>query len=199
MFRQDNYRSLPDGIIGAQTLFSGWLGLLMLKIRLNGVEEERPLVVHPNGSAVLAYDPVRRVALMVAQTRSAILFIGARPAIEVIAGVAEEEDFAAAARREAKEEAGVRLTDLQRIGAVWMDPSTSTERVHLYLGRYGRADLIGEGGGLPEENERIAVIERPLWDVWDEVTSADFADAKTLLLLQALRLRHPELFARNAT
>lgn len=188
---------MPDGVLGARTLFSGWLDLLMLKLRLNGVEEERPLVVHPSGSAVLAYDPVRRVALMVAQTRCAILFLGAPPPIEVIAGVAEEEDFAVTARREAEEEAGVRLTDLQRVAAVWMDPSTSTERVHLYLGRYGEGDRIGEGGGLPEENERLTVVERPLCDVWDEVTSAEFADAKTLLLLQALRLRHPELFAED--
>lgn len=190
--------SLPDRVLGVRTLFTGWLDLLMLKIRLNGVEEERPIVVHPNGSAVLAYDPVRRVALMVAQTRCAILFAGAAPAIEAIAGVAEEDDFAVTARREAEEEAGVRLTNLQRVSAVWMDPNTSTERVHLYLGQYGAGDRIGEGGGLPEENERLTVVERPLCDLWDEVMSADFADAKTLLLLQALRLRNPELFTADA-
>ena len=170
----------------------------MLTLRLNGVEQDRPLVDHPSGSAVLPYDPARGVALTVAQTRGAVLFAGAQPLIEVIAGVAEDDDFAVTAQREAKEEAGVRLTDLQRVAAVWMEPSTSTERVHLYLSQYRAGDRTDEGGGLPEENERLAVLERPLTELWDEVTSAEYADAKTLLLLQALRLRHPELFAKDA-
>lgn len=185
---------MADEILDTRPIYRGWLDLLLARVRLNGREEERPVIEHPSGSAVLAYDPDRRVALVVEQTRVAVMLAGERPMPEAIAGVAENGGFAATARREAEEEGGVRLPRVERVGTVFMDPNSSTERVHLFLAEYALHDRIGAGGGLAEENERLAVRELPLRDLWDELTNRQPADARTLLLAQALRLRRPELF-----
>lgn len=185
---------MPDEIISSRRLYEGFFDLLLIQIRLNNQLEERPLVEHPCGSAVLPYDPERGVALLVRQTRDAIIFAGGAQLAEVVAGVAEDNDFADTAKREAMEEAGIRLSEVEHVGTVWMNPSTSTERVHLFLAEYRATDRVGDGGGLQDENEQLTVRERPLIEIWKEVTSAEIADAKTLLLLQTLRIRRPDLF-----
>ncbi|MFZ3485252.1 NUDIX domain-containing protein [Sphingomonas sp. 3-13AW] len=185
---------MKDRILETRTLRRGWMDLLVLRMHLNGQEEERALLAHPSGSAVLAYDAGRRVAMTVRQTRAAVLHCEAPQMMEFVAGVVEDEDFAQTALREAEEEVGLRLRALEHVGAVWMSPSSSTERVHLFLAEYTPADRIGEGGGLEAENERLTVREEPLDALWDGLHAGEFADAKALLLLQALRLRRPELF-----
>jgi hypothetical protein len=70
----------------------------------------------------------------------------------------------------------------------------STERWYLFLGTYSPADRVGPGGGRPEEFEDLVAREMLLSELAMAADRADLADAKTLLLLQALRLRHPDLF-----
>jgi nudix-type nucleoside diphosphatase (YffH/AdpP family) len=185
---------MADEILSVRAAFQGWLNLLVLSLRLNGTQEERPLVEHPSGSAVLPYDPERRVALTVSETRLGPLYLGSPTLIEAVAGVAEDGDFAETAKREALEEAGICLRSVEKVGAVWMNPSTSTEQVHLFLAEYSPAQRVAEGGGLAEENECLRVRERPLRALWEALAGPEVADAKTLLLIQALRLRRPELF-----
>ena len=185
---------MSDAILGARPLFRGWLNLVLLRLRLGGEECERPVIEHPSGSAVLAYDPVRRVALTVRQTRLAPLHLGHVRFPEPVAGVDEEDDRVATARREAMEEAGVRLLDLERVGRVWMTPASTTERVDLFLAEYGESDRVGEGGGADDENEDIDVREESLVALWAAIERGEMTDAKLLMLLQALRLRRPELF-----
>ena len=60
----------------------------------------------------------------------------------------------------------------------------------------GPADRTGEGGGAEGEHENIEVREVPLAALWALAQGrAQAFDLKTLALLQALRLRRPELFA----
>ena len=132
--------------------------------------------------------------MTVLQTRAALLYCDAPGVTEVVAGVAERDDFAQAALREAEEEVGLRLQQLDPVGAVWVNPSSSTERVHLYLAEYSPGDRVSQGGGLEEENERLKVREMPLEALWQSLNAGQLVDAKTLLLVQALRLRRPELF-----
>jgi nudix-type nucleoside diphosphatase (YffH/AdpP family) len=121
--------------------------------------------------------------------------LGAKPLYEAMGGVAEAGDVEACARQEALEEAGVRVGDVEFIGQVWMTPSSTTERVHLFLGAYSEADRVAAGGGLAEEDEHLDVREVALADLWAAVERGEMADAKTLMLLQALRIRRPDLFA----
>jgi nudix-type nucleoside diphosphatase (YffH/AdpP family) len=185
---------MPDHILSSRRLFTGWLNLLLLRVRLAGLEEERPVIEHPSGSTVLLYDPNRRVALTVRQTRTPVLMLDHPRLAEAVAGASEHESAADTARREAEEEVGVRLRGVEPVGLVWITPSSTTERVHLFLGEYSQADRVSQGGGLEDENEHLDVREEPLTTLWSNVERGDMTDAKLLLLLQALRLRRPALF-----
>jgi 8-oxo-dGTP pyrophosphatase MutT (NUDIX family) len=113
----------------------------------------------------------------------------------VIAGALDGDGAEECARREAREEAGLRLHSLERVAETWATPATSTERVTSFLAAYGRSDRISDGGGLDSEAEHVRVREIPLAELRRRMETGALSDAKTLLLVQALYIRRPELFA----
>ncbi len=183
-------------IVGVARIHEGWVKIAKLTIRRpQGGTMDREVEDHGSAVAVLPYDPERRTALLVRQFRAPVFHAGGPEALlETIAGILDEDDPEACARREAMEEAGLRLDRLESVGALWTSPGITTERMHLYLAPYAKADRVGEGGGLAEENEDIEVLEVPLGDLWAQVERGEILDLKTLALIQALRLRHPDLF-----
>jgi 8-oxo-dGTP pyrophosphatase MutT (NUDIX family) len=66
------------------------------------------------------------------------------------------------AAREVKEETGLQLGELDHVVDACASPEVSTERVSLYLARYGERDRTGEGRGLQQESEAVTVLELPL-------------------------------------
>src|SRR5690606_32645615 len=98
------------------------------------------------------------------------------------------------ARREAMEEAGLRLRILEPVGTAWSAPGITTERLTLFLAPYAPADRVGEGGGLAEEHEEIEVLELDIARLAEMMEGHAIRDMKTLILVQALRIRHPNLF-----
>ena len=187
---------MADRISATRSLHDGWLAVALLTLSLDtGATIEREVVAHPSGAAVLAYDPARRVAMLVSETRPPLLREGAAPLLEAIAGALDDDEPEACARREAMEEGGLELHTLEKVAAVWMTPSTSTERVHLFLATYAGRDRVAEGGGLDEEAEHLRVRELPLARLAALADAGELGDAKTLLLVQALRLRRPARFA----
>jgi hypothetical protein len=75
-----------------------------------------------------------------------------------------------------------------------MTPSSSTERVDLFLGEYRAGSKVAEGGGAQGELEDLDIREEPLARLWSALEAGALTDAKLFMLLQALRLRRPELF-----
>lgn len=186
---------MPAEIVHTRTVHEGWTRLVVATIRPEtGPELQREVEDHGDAVAVLPYDPERRVALLVRQLRAPILFAGGPAAtLEAPAGQLDEDDPEACARREAHEEVGLRLGALDFVGRPWASPGISTERISLYLAPYGAADRVAEGGG--DATEQIAVVEMPLAELAALAEHGDLADLKTLALVQALRLRRPDLFA----
>jgi nudix-type nucleoside diphosphatase (YffH/AdpP family) len=186
---------MPDRILSARTIYRGWFDVLMLRVKLDSGEEiEREVVAHPSGAAVLPFDPERRVALVIDEARPPVLFEGKGRMIEVIAGAIEEDDPETCARREALEEGGLKLGQLDHVARLWATPATSTERVDYYLAAYSEQDRVGPGGGLADEEEHVRVREIPLAELWRMAEERTLRDSKTLTLLQALRIRRPDLF-----
>jgi nudix-type nucleoside diphosphatase (YffH/AdpP family) len=183
-------------IVKTKTLFEGWTKFAAVTLQQSdGRSTERAVLDHGAAACVLPYDPERRSALVVYQMRVPLLYLGCRERLlEAIAGRIENEEPLDAIRREAMEEAGVRIRELEHIGTCWLSPGVSTERLYLYLGTYSPADRVGPGGGRVDEFEDIVVREISLSELARITNRADFGDAKTLLLLQALRLRRPDLF-----
>ena len=67
--------------------------------------------------------------------------------------------------------------------------------MHLYVAPYGAADRTGPGGGLADAHEHTTMVELPLAALAARADDGRLDDMKTLLLVQTLRLRRPELFA----
>jgi nudix-type nucleoside diphosphatase (YffH/AdpP family) len=183
-------------ILQRTACYQGWTNISALRLRLdNGEEVTREVEDHGDAVAVLPYDPVRRVAMLVRLLRAPVLMTASAPdLIEAPAGLIEDEDVEETARREALEEAGLRLNELEFICQVWTMPGLSTERMSLFLAPYRAADRVAAGGGLAAEHENIEPIEIGLGQLWTMVERGELQDCKTLTLVMALRLRHPELF-----
>jgi 8-oxo-dGTP pyrophosphatase MutT (NUDIX family) len=133
--------------------------------------------------------------VLVRQLRAPVLFAaGAQETLEAIAGVIENEDAVACAHREAKEEAMLDLDAVEHVFSAWTMPGISSERMHFYLGRYTGDARRELRAGVAGEHEDTTAVEFALADLARMADANELGDAKTLLLLQTLRLRQPHLF-----
>ena len=179
-----------------ETVHAGWAQYLIATVRLaDGSVVRREIEHHGAAACVLPYDPARKTAILVGQFRAPIFYIaGAAETLEAVAGIIENESPIECARREALEEAGVRLQTLEPVGAVFTMPGISTERMHLFLAVYAASDRIGDGGGLAEEHEGTLPVETSLVELSARADAGTLTDLKTLALVQTLRTRRPDLF-----
>ena len=69
-----------------------------------------------------------------------------------------------------------------------MSPGSVSERLALFVGRYSPADRVSAGGGAEDEGEDIEVLELTLDRALAMIATGEIADAKTVILLQHLRL-----------
>lgn len=185
-------------IIERRLVYDGWYRFWVLRLRMpDGAQVERHLLDNGQAVAVLPYDPVRRVVMLITQPRAAVLAAGVEEdLLEAIAGNLDAAAPEARIMAEAMEEGGLRLGALEPVANIWPIPPVSTERVMLYLAPYGAADRVGPGGGHEDEHENIRVVEIGLDALYAMVMAGTLEDAKTLALAQALIIRHPELFTR---
>lgn len=183
-------------ILDRETVYAGYLRLERLTLRLSdGEVVVREVEDHGQSVAVLPYDPVSRNALIVSLLRVPPFDrTGVLAVEEACAGMIDDRNAADTVHREALEELGLRLGDLEFVARVWPSPGVSTERASLFLAPYSPLDRIAAGGGLASEHENITVIERPLADLAAAADACLIDDHKLLTLVQTLRLRRPELF-----
>src|SRR5690606_24805806 len=117
--------------------------------------------------------------------------------LEAVAGLLDADDPETCARRESREEAGLRVERPEPVGRGRCAPGATTERRHLCLAPHSEADRGGEGGGLADEHEEIEVIEVGFDELSGFIADGTIADMKTMVLAQALQLRHPQAFERD--
>lgn len=142
-------------------------------------------------AAVLLHSPRCDTVVLTRQFRLPALLDG-RPdgaLPELPGGLLDGADAQQAVRREAEEETGFRVRALRFAYTVYLSPQLSRERTHLFTGEYDPADRTGPGGGLADEGEEIEVLQLSPEKAFAMATSEGPADAKTLLMLQLLKLR----------
>jgi nudix-type nucleoside diphosphatase (YffH/AdpP family) len=138
-----------------------------------------------HGAAILLVDPHRNTVLLTRQFRFPAYVNGHEaPLIEVVAGLLEGDDPETAIRREAEEEAGVKVGNPRKVFDLFMSPGSVTERLVLYIADYSPEDRISAGGGHFHEGEDIAVLELSLDEAMAMVARGEILDAKTVILLQ---------------
>lgn len=151
--------------------------------------ETREVYDSPSGAAVLLYDRERRTVLLTRQFR-----IGARLSghdgflVEAAAGILDGASPEQRIRAEILEETGYRVEQVDKVMELFASPSSLTERVHYFVAAYTPAMRESDGGGKRDEGEDIEVVELSFEDAVARVASGEIADAKTVILLQYLRL-----------
>jgi nudix-type nucleoside diphosphatase (YffH/AdpP family) len=115
--------------------------------------------------------------------------------VETAAGLLDDDDPVTAIRREAEEETGVRVDDVQHVFDVYMSPGSVTERLHFFAAAYDGSTREGDRGGLIDEGEEIEILEYDIDEALSMIRDGSIQDAKTIMLLQWAVLDGP--FARG--
>ncbi|MFN3949408.1 NUDIX domain-containing protein [Microbacterium sp.] len=183
-------------------LAAGWHVLRATTFRYRGDDgtwttQTRETYDRGNGATILLYDPVRRTVLLTRQFRYPV-YVNDHPdgmLIETAAGLLDDDDPVTAIRREAEEETGVRVDEVQHVFDAYMSPGSVTERLHFFSAAYDGSAGVGERGGLAEEDEEIEILEYPVDEAVAMIRDGSIQDAKTIMLLQWAVLDGP--FARG--
>lgn len=153
------------------------------------VTQTRQTYDRGDGAVILPYDPNRQTILLVRQFRFPAYVTGhPEPLIEACAGLLDADDPDTAIRREAEEELGYRLREVRHLYTAYTSPGSVTERLSFFTADYSPQDRISEGGGHPEEDEDIEVLEMGLDEALAAVRDGRIVDAKTIMLVQYLLL-----------
>ncbi|MFG3343113.1 NUDIX domain-containing protein [Glycomyces sp. NPDC048151] len=158
-------------------------------------QEQRETYDRGDGATLLLYDESRRTVLLTRQFRLPA-YVNGHPdgmLLETAAGLLDDDDPETAIRREAAEETGCRVGEVQPVFAVYMSPGSVTERVHFFAAPYEAAPE-DRSHGIAAEGEDITVVELPFDKARSMIRTGEIADAKTVMLLQWAALDGP--FAR---
>jgi ADP-ribose pyrophosphatase len=139
----------------------------------DGRRGEYDVVEHPGSVTLVPVDDDGTI-WFVRQYRHAV----GRTLLELPAGTLEDEEPAACAQRECREETGMRPGELFSLGRILLAPGYSTEVSHLFLAR----DL--EPAPLAQDQDEDLAVEK--WtpdEVYDMVARGDLIDAKSLAAL----------------
>ena len=186
-------------ILGEKVLSDDWARLTKYTIawkRRDGREEEQLRQVYDrgNGAVIIPFDPARGTVLLVRQFRLPAYLnpvpgaSGDGMLVEACAGLLDANDPETAIRKEAEEELGYRLAAVRQVFDLYMSPGSVSEHLAFFVARYSPADRISAGGGNPREGEDIEILEPTLEAALAMTADGRIADAKTVLLLQYLKL-----------
>jgi GDP-mannose pyrophosphatase NudK len=151
------------------------------------IKQLHEVYYRPDAVAVLMVDYKEEKILLSRQFRIPTFLNGNESGylVETCAGLIDDmESPEEAAIREALEETGYTLSNLQKVGGVYPSAGGLTEYVHLFIAAYNSKGKHELGGGLKEEGENIENVEISFQEALEKVKTASFNDAKTLLLLQ---------------
>jgi len=145
-------------ILGVELLASDWYVLRKTTFEYEATDgsrsvQSRETYDRGDGAAILLYNLDRRTVLLVRQFRFPAYVNGHESGYldEVPAGLLDEDEASVAIRREASEETGVELGEVETIFDLFMSPGSVTERIHYFAAPYldgaasGFAGIAHEG------------------------------------------------------
>ena len=157
----------------------------------------REIIDRGHAVAVLPYDPVRDEVVLVEQFRVGAGEDSDGPwLIEVIAGYQEPGESAEeVVHREALEEAGCLLRDVEPMHKCYSSPGGSNERVSLFFARTDSSE-VGGIHGLDEEGEDIKVHVVSSQQAFDWLDSGRIDSAMPIISMQWFRINRERLRQR---
>lgn len=190
-------------LLQTERVFDGYFAIDRITVQHRGFAGgwcdpvTREVFERGNAVGVLPYDPVDDSLILIEQFRVGSLRDADSPwMLELVAGIVEPgESDEELVHREAMEEAGCELRQLEPIASYYPSAGACTEHVRLYCGRVLSA-RVGEVLGLDEEGEDILVHRLPRPEVLDMLRSDRINNGHTLVALQWLALHGEELRQR---
>lgn len=155
----------PDGSWGAQT---------------------REVYDRGDGVTILLYNKARKTIILTKQFRFPTFVNGNSDGhlVETCAGKLDEESPENCAIREAEEETGYKVQEVQKVFELYMSPGSVTEKIYFYTASYDEKMKVNEGGGLASEQENIEILEIPFSEAVQMLNDQKIKDGKTVILLQ---------------
>lgn len=155
-------------------------------------QQSREAYDRGNGAVILLYNKNSNQVILTKQFRLPT-FINGNPTgmmIEACAGLLDNDNPEDCIRRETEEETGYKISHIEKIFEAYMSPGSVTEILHFFIAEYSDEMKMTDGGGLADEGENIEVMEILFDDALKMIDSGEIKDAKTIMLLQYLRLKN---------
>jgi ADP-ribose pyrophosphatase len=196
--------SAPDDkrieLIERRNVYAGHFRVDVLRLRHGqfqggmGPEIRRELIDRGHAVAVLPYDAARDEVVLIEQFRVAPYSVGDEAwMLEAIAGLIEDgEDAQDVVRREAEEEAGLKLTQVDELLTIYTSPGALSERITIYHAPVDASQADGIHG-VAEEGEDIRVVVLPFAEAMNRLATGRITSGPSVVALQWLALNRARL------
>ena len=148
---------------------------------------QRELIQRPEAAGVIIYDDEQKKFALIEQFRVGAIDDADSPwQLEIIAGVLDgDESPESCIRREALEESGCQVNELQHLFSFYPSAGACDELFHLYS---AKVILPKEGGifGMPDEGENIKLHLIDYSDLSTLLTAGRLKNAPVIMALQWL-------------
>ncbi len=197
MFLPEDIRMIKDiKILKTEVLSDNWYTLRKITFQFtkkNGdvITQEREAYDRGNGATILLYNVEKKTVILTRQFRLPTYTNGNQSGmmIEACAGLLDKDNAEDCIRRETEEETGYVVKDVKKVFEAYMSPGSVTEILHFFIAAYSKDMKVSEGGGVDHEEENIEVLEMPYEEALGMIATGEIKDAKTIMLIQHLRLQ----------
>jgi ADP-ribose pyrophosphatase len=187
-------------ILAKETRFRGYFRVDRYRLRhrthLGGWTQPFSREIFERGHAVgvLLYDPKSDHVGLIEQFRPGAMAAGWDPwLIEIVAGIIDDDETPEdVAVREAREEAGIAITELIPICRYLVSPGGSSESMQLFCAKVESREFSGIHG-LESEGEDIRLFALPVDEALGWVEQGRIANSMTVIALQWLALNRARL------
>ncbi|SDG64698.1 ADP-ribose pyrophosphatase [Vibrio xiamenensis] len=195
----EKFTSQDVEIISKETVFSGFFKMVKYRFKHKlfaggwSQEVERELFVRGHAAALLPYDAVRDQVVIIEQIRIGALEHRNPWQMEIVAGIIDtQESPEQVVRREAMEEAGIQVGQVENITSYYPSSGGCSEQLDVFVGEVD-ASLASGIHGLDYEGEdiRVHVVSREQAYQW--VLDGTFENGASIIALQWLQLNYERL------
>jgi len=150
----------------------------------SALRHKREVYDRGNGATILLYNREKNSVVLIRQFRIATWVNGNADGelIEACAGLLDNDSPEVCIRKEAMEETGYVVGEVEKLFALYMSPGGVTELVHFFAAEYSENQRNHAGGGV--EDESIEVLEIAFPQAWAMIKDGRIKDGKTVTLLQ---------------
>ena len=177
-------------IIEERSLSEGWFKLKEVIYDytwFNGKvqRQSREVAKKGNYAGILLYNKEKRTVILTRQFRMPSYLNDTSDGfiVEACAGMLDDDAPEECAKREALEETGFKVKNIEKAFEAYTSPGTLSELAHLYIGAYEDDMKVSKGGGA-DEDEDIEVLEISFTQALEMIKTGEIKDAKTIMLLQ---------------